>query len=77
MVASGDVVATDIIFSGTLRINGEFRGNVCSAWGQSGILVIGETGSVNGNVQVTQLVCYGIVTGGIYARETLNKYQTS
>lgn len=77
MVASGDVVATDIIFSGTLRINGEFRGNVCSAWGQSGILVIGETGSVNGNVQVTQLVCYGIVTGGIYARDSVTLHPKS
>ncbi len=77
VVAAGAVFETDIIFSGSLRIDGEVRGNVCSTWGQSGVLVIGENGSVNGNIQVTRLVIYGTVTGGVYARDSVTLHPKS
>ena len=71
VVAAGTVVAGDIIFSGRLRIDGEVRCNVCSPDGQAAELVVGVCGRVNGNIQVTRLAIYGMVTGGVYAGDSV------
>lgn len=69
LIGAGTVLAGDIVFSGGLRIDGEVRGNVRSAEGRTGTLVIGERGRVEGDVDVARLVVNGLITGRVAARE--------
>ncbi|OHC72227.1 MAG: hypothetical protein A3H93_00505 [Rhodocyclales bacterium RIFCSPLOWO2_02_FULL_63_24] len=69
LIGAGTVVAGDILFSGGLRIDGEVRGNVRSLDGQTGTLVIGEKGRVDGNIEVVRLIVNGLVTGRVDAKE--------
>ena len=71
LIATGTVVAGDILFSGGLRIDGEVIGDVRARDGQPGTLVIGEKGRVHGNIEVTHLVINGLVTGRIEAKECI------
>ena len=71
LIGAGTVVSGDIFFSGGLRIDGEVRGNVRSAGGQSGTFVIGERGRVDGDIEVARLIINGSVTGRVDASEFL------
>lgn len=71
LIAAGTIVAGDIFFTGGLRVDGEVRGNVRCPTGQPGTLVVGETGRVDGEVDVARLIVSGTVAGRIVAREFL------
>ncbi len=53
----------NVVFQGGLRIDGHVRGDVMAADGAAGLLVIGEHGSVDGNIVVVHLVVDGTVQG--------------
>jgi cytoskeletal protein CcmA (bactofilin family) len=74
LVSVGTVVAGDIFFSGNLRIDGVVRGDVRCLDGQRGILIVGERGSVDGDVEVDRAVVSGSVTGRIVAREVVSLF---
>ena len=56
-----------ISFSGAVRIDGHFQGDITA----EGMLVVGETGRVEANMQVGALVVQGTVVGDVTARERI------
>lgn len=77
LVGAGTLVSGDLLFSGGLRIDGEVRGNVRVAEGQSGTLVIGEQGSIEGHIEVDHLVVHGLVVGRVDARQSVTLHATA
>lgn len=67
LIANGTEITGDINTSGDLRIDGQVIGNVtCTAK-----LVIGETGTIKGNVNCLSGEVSGTVRGQIIAKEVL------
>ncbi len=56
-----------LAFDGTVRIDGEFRGDITS----EGRLIIGESALVEGTISVGSAVISGAVTGSIKAKSTI------
>ena len=61
----------DVDFQGGLHLDGHILGNVRSDEGRESTLSVSETGSIEGNVQVPNVVLQGSVKGDIHARERL------
>lgn len=72
LIGTGSTVVGDIVFSGGLRIDGTVRGAVRSADGdKAGMLVISETGVVEGEVVASHVVVAGRILGPVQAAELL------
>ncbi|MBS3935146.1 MAG: polymer-forming cytoskeletal protein [Sulfuritalea sp.] len=71
LIGAGTVIEGNVCFTGGLRIDGEIRGNVCSAEGQPGTLVISEQARVDGEVAVPHLVINGTVNGPVRVADFL------
>ncbi len=71
LIGSGTRVEGAVIFSGGLRIDGEVKGNVRSADGEAGTLVVSEQARIEGEIHVGHLVVNGTVVGPIHATELL------
>jgi len=72
LIGVGSTVTGDLSFSGGLRIDGTVRGAVRSADGaKAGMLVISETGVVEGEVCVSHVVVAGRIAGPVHASELL------
>jgi cytoskeletal protein CcmA (bactofilin family) len=65
----GDSVEFDgkISFTGVLRVDGKLKGKIRS----KNSLVVGETGQIEGDINVSQVSISGKVTGSIKAQEKL------
>lgn len=61
-----------LMFSGSVRIDGEFKGEILGG----GTLVVGEGAKIEANVVVDNLVVNGYVRGSIEARERIEVYST-
>jgi cytoskeletal protein CcmA (bactofilin family) len=61
----------DLEFSGGLHLDGRVNGNVRSSADDGGALSVSETGFIEGNVQVTNIVMNGTVNGDMYAGDRL------
>src|SRR5713226_1920495 len=65
-VLSSDVeIKGNIKFSGELTLEGKLEGEVTT----DGVLHVGETGSVNGNLNVNSIVVRGKINGNVNAKE--------
>ncbi len=53
-------LAGDVTFKGKLRLDGSAEGNI-----QGEYLILGETGSISGDIMVTTFVCSGKVEGNV------------
>lgn len=71
LIGRGTKIEGDLGFSGGLRVDGEIKGNVVAAEGQSSMLVLGENARIEGEVRVAHIVINGTVVGPIFASETL------
>lgn len=60
----------DLEFAGGLHLDGRVIGNVRSVI-EGGALSVSETGFIEGNVEVTNIVMNGTVNGDMHARERL------
>jgi cytoskeletal protein CcmA (bactofilin family) len=70
LVGAGSTLVGDLMFSGGLRIDGTVRGSVRCAGGEgTGMLVVSEQGSVEGEVRAAHLVVAGRITGPVHATE--------
>jgi cytoskeletal protein CcmA (bactofilin family) len=58
-------------FSGGLHLDGRVNGNVQSNAEDGGALSVSESGFIEGNVEVTNIVMNGTVNGDMYARDRL------
>ena len=61
----------DLVFSGGLHLDGRINGNVSSSADDGGALSVSESGFIEGNVEVTNIVMNGTVNGDMQARERL------
>ena len=59
----------DIEFSGGLRIDGIIRGHVTALDSANGLLVVSETGEVEGDITVPHVIINGAVRGNVISSE--------
>jgi cytoskeletal protein CcmA (bactofilin family) len=59
----------DIEFSGGLRIDGIVRGHVTALDSANGLLVVSETGEVEGDITVPHVIINGVVRGNVISSE--------
>ena len=71
LIGAGTTVHGDVTFTGGLRIDGIVRGNVTTANGESGTLVVSEQARVDGEIKVSHVVVNGMVNGPIVANDFL------
>jgi len=71
LIGAGTTVRGDVVFEGGLRVDGTVLGNVSSADGKSGTLVVSEHARIDGRVDVAHVVCNGTVNGPLTARDGL------
>jgi cytoskeletal protein CcmA (bactofilin family) len=71
LIGAGTTVRGDVVFTGGLRIDGNVEGNVATADGQTGTLVVSEQARIDGRVSVSHVVVNGTVRGPIVARDYL------
>jgi len=61
----GTVFEGKIVFSGAVRIDGHFKGEACA----EGTLVIGESGTVEADLELKRLIVHGRFKGSVTAKE--------
>ena len=71
LIGAGTRIEGTVIFSGGLRVDGEVKGDVRAADGESGTLVVSEQARIEGEIHVAHLVVNGTVVGPVHATETL------
>lgn len=71
LISRGVTIRGDVLFSGTLHLDGVVEGSVHADAGSDGVLTISETGRVIGRVEVPHAVINGGVTGDIDVSERL------
>ena len=61
----------DVNFSGGLHVDGRIKGNVASTSDKSSSLSVSESGVIEGNVKVSNVVVNGRIAGEVRASERL------
>ena len=59
----------EISFSGGLRVDGSVTGNINTTSDIDSVLILGEQGSIKGEIKVPNLIINGSITGDVYASE--------
>ncbi len=73
LVGKGSDIAGDFSAQGSARIDGKVVGNVTV----TGTLIVGATGSINGNVSAKSVVVGGVVIGDVDAPEKIELTATA
>ena len=71
LIGAGTTVNGDVSFTGGLRVDGIVRGNVATANGETGTLVVSEHARIDGEIKVSHVVINGTVNGPITADDFL------
>ena len=71
LIGAGTTVRGGVVFAGGLRIDGHVSGNVSTADGQVGTLVVSEHARVEGSIRVSHIVINGTVEGPVTASDHL------
>jgi cytoskeletal protein CcmA (bactofilin family) len=71
LLGKAAILNGDLEFSGGLHLDGRVNGNVRSSADDGGALSVSESGFIEGNVEVTNIVMNGTVNGDMHARERL------
>jgi cytoskeletal protein CcmA (bactofilin family) len=71
LIARGVTLRGDVLFSGSLHLDGTIEGSVHADPASDGMLTISETGRVIGRIEVPHAVINGGVTGDIEVAERL------
>lgn len=69
LIGAGTTIEGNIIFTGGLRVDGRVRGDVSSADGKPGTLVLSEQAQIEGEIRVSHVVVNGTVVGPVHASE--------
>jgi cytoskeletal protein CcmA (bactofilin family) len=77
LISAGIVVTGDLVISGRLHVDGTIHGTLRGLDGHLAVLVIGESGCVEGDITVPELVIYGTTTGDIIAIESIEIASTA
>jgi len=71
LIAEGTQILGDVAFTDGMRIDGAVKGCLCADPAMPSILVISETGSVEGEIKADHIVINGAVKGPVHARHML------
>lgn len=71
LIGAGTVVNGDVLFTGGLRVDGVICGNIATADGAPGTLVVSEKARVDGKIDVSHVVVNGTVNGPVTANDFL------
>ena len=71
LIGAGTTVDGDVTFTGGLRVDGIVKGNVATANGETGTLVVSEHARVDGEIRVSHVVVNGAVNGPVVAGDFL------
>jgi cytoskeletal protein CcmA (bactofilin family) len=71
LIGAGTTVDGDVTFTGGLRVDGIVKGNVSTADGGAGTLVVSEHARIDGEINVSHVVINGSVNGPITANDFL------
>ncbi len=69
LIGAGTVIRGDMTFEGGLRVDGHIHGNVISADGKPGTLVLSEAARIEGEIRVSHVVINGTVVGPVHAAD--------
>lgn len=69
LIGAGTTIEGSITFVGGLRVDGRVRGDVISADGKPGTLVLSEQAQIEGEIRVSHVVINGTVVGPVHAAE--------
>jgi cytoskeletal protein CcmA (bactofilin family) len=69
LIGADTTVQGDLRFAGGCHVDGRVVGNVTTAARARGFLSVSEQGSIEGSVDVAQVLLNGLVSGDILARE--------
>ena len=69
LIGANTTVQGDLQFAGGCHVDGRVVGNVTTAVGAPGFLSVSEQGSIEGSVDVAQVLLNGLVSGDILARD--------
>jgi cytoskeletal protein CcmA (bactofilin family) len=69
LIGAGTLIEGSITFTGGLRVDGRVRGDVISADGKPGTLVLSEQAQIEGEIRVSHVVINGTVVGPVHAAE--------
>jgi cytoskeletal protein CcmA (bactofilin family) len=69
LIGAGTVIEGDLTFDGGLRVDGRVHGNVQSAEGKPGTLVLSEAAQIEGEIRVSHVVINGTVVGPVHATD--------
>lgn len=64
IIGKDTTLVGDVCFKGKLRLDGKIKGNIMGDY-----LIVGETGNVNGDVEVVQFTCQGRIDGNVNAKK--------
>src|SRR4029450_12101998 len=71
LIGAGTTVDGNVSFTGGLRVDGIVKGNVATANGETGTLVVSEHARIDGEIKVSHVVVNGTVNGPITADDFL------
>jgi cytoskeletal protein CcmA (bactofilin family) len=69
LIGAGSVIRGEMTFEGGLRVDGHIHGNVISADGKPGTLVLSEAARIEGEIRVSHVVINGTVVGPVHAAD--------
>jgi len=72
LIAAGTLIKGEIITDGDFRIDGRVEGNIVS----KGRIIIGDHGTLSGNIQAKNVDIMGLVEGKIQVSDTLSLKST-
>jgi cytoskeletal protein CcmA (bactofilin family) len=72
-IGKGVEVIGDVIFQDRLQVDGKVNGKLFS---EKGTLIIGETGKIEGQIDVGTCVIHGLINGDLKARAKVEIHRT-
>ncbi len=72
LIGQHTTINGDISYSGGLHVEGEIKGNVVATSGMDSVLILSETGVIEGDVRVPNMVLNGTIHGDVHATQHLN-----
>ena len=72
-LGSGTVYEGKLNFQGSVRIDGNFTGEIFS----EGTLVVGKDAKMKGQIRVSQMILSGFITGEVHATERVVLHKTA
>ncbi|MCP4331596.1 MAG: polymer-forming cytoskeletal protein [Gammaproteobacteria bacterium] len=66
LIGQGTVIKGDLVFSGGLHVDGTINGNVTAEEGSTAMLILSESGHIEGEVTVPNMVLNGEIVGDVF-----------